>query len=271
MSRAAPRPPTSVVVVKLGGSVLTGLPAFERCAEAVRRDLNAAPHERWVVVVSAEQGLTDQLESLARGLNPSPDARTLDLLWSTGELRSVALLTLCLTRAGVRAVGLNVHQSGLFLRRARAAADAVGFSPLALRAALARHRVAVVPGFFARAEGDGLSSLGRGGSDLTAVLLAAGLRARRCELVKDVPGYFTRDPNRHADATPLPRLSYAQALALADAGCDLVQRRAVEAAARCGTPLVVRSLDRGAPSSVVCGRPVEARRRSVPIVQLAAG
>ena len=86
-------------------------------------------------------------------------------------------------------------------------------------------------------------SLGRGGSDLTAVLLAAGLGATRCELIKDVPGYFTSDPHRDSNALPIPFLTFEHALELAEEGCDLVQRKAIEAAARYDLPLVVRSLD----------------------------
>ena len=102
--------------------------------------------------------------------------------------------------------------------------------PLRLRALLADHDVVVVPGFLARGGGDAIVSLGRGGSDLTAVLLAAGLGAARCELLKDVPGYFTADPKRDPDARPIPSLAYARALEMADDGCELVQRHALEAA-----------------------------------------
>jgi len=100
----------------------------------------------------------------------------------------------------------------------------------------------------ARAGGT-ILSLGRGGSDLTAVLLAEGIEACRCELLKDVPGYFSSDPHRDPAARHLPSLTFEEALALADGGCDLVQRNAIEVAARCGLPLVVRSLEEPAPVS----------------------
>jgi aspartate kinase len=118
-----------------------------------------------------------------------------------------------------------------------------------IRGALAQHAVAVVPGFFATDAANQIISLGRGGSDLTAVLLAEGLEASRCELLKDVPGYFSSDPHRDPSARHLPTLTFDEALALADSGCDLVQRKAIEAAARCGLPLVVRSLEEWAPLS----------------------
>jgi aspartate kinase len=114
---------------------------------------------------------------------------------------------------------------------------------------LGKYSVAVVPGFFATDSTNAIVSLGRGGSDLTAVLLAEGLQACRCELVKDVPGYFTSDPHRDPTARPIAHLTFEKALELADAGCDLVQRNAIEAAARSGLPLVIRSLRERRPIS----------------------
>jgi aspartate kinase len=115
----------------------------------------------------------------------------------------------------------------------------------------------VVPGFLGTDATNAVVSLGRGGSDLTAVLLAEGLRACRCELLKDVSGYFSSDPNRDPTARHLPTLTFEEALALADEGCDLVQRQAIEAAARCGLPIVIRCLDEAAPVSRITASPVE--------------
>ncbi|MGH9726733.1 MAG: aspartate kinase, partial [Candidatus Acidiferrales bacterium] len=126
--------------------------------------------------------------------------------------------------------------------------------PRRLFAVLAQHAVAVVPGFLAADSRDTIISLGRGGSDLTAVLLAEGTGACRCELIKDVPGYFTSDPHRDLAAQPIPHLTFEDAMALAEAGCDLVQKKAIEAAARCGLPLVVRSLSEAAPLSLIAQR-----------------
>lgn len=240
-----------VVVVKLGGSVLTGLDAFHRSAAALGGWRAARPHERFVVVVSAQYGTTDGLQRLAEEACPAPDARLLDLLWSTGELHSVALLALCLQKLGVDAAGLSIHQCGLEVADGDADGAEAQVNPRPLLSELRRHPVVVVPGFFARAPEDSVVSLGRGGSDLTAVLLAAALQARRCELIKDVPGYFSKDPNKYADAVPLAQVTYDQALALAAAGCDLVQPRALVAAARTGMPLLIRSLDDAASQTQV--------------------
>ena len=238
-----------IAVIKIGGSVLTGTKAYRRAAILVRNRHRASPKERLVIVVSAQEGATDALELAARRIAREPSATALDLLWSTGELRSVALLTLHLQTLGVRAVALNIHEAGLIVPEngRNAAPGSIHLDPTHLRDVLADNPVAVVPGFFATDLAHRVVSLGRGGSDLTAVLLAKGLNACRCELIKDVPGYFTSDPHRSSNALPMPRLTFEQALDLADNGCDLVQRKAIEAASQNSLPIVVRSLDERAP------------------------
>jgi len=234
--RLAPRLEPRLAIVKLGGSVLTGLAAYQAAASFLKREAGDGAW-RLVAVVSAEYGHTDALAREAGEIAAAPDPAALDLLWSTGELRSVALLTLALRDAGVSAVGLNAHEAGL---RSSISSAAVGFGGLALRAALARHAVVVVPGFLAT-RFQQIVTLGRGGSDLSAVLLAEALGADRCILIKDVDGYFTSDPATHTDATPIEALTYTHALAMADASCPLVQRQALAAAKRANVPLIVRS------------------------------
>jgi aspartate kinase len=227
--------PENLTVVKIGGSVLTGPAALGRTAAALAARV-AHDRAKFLVVVSAELGHTDLLLDEARALSPDPSEAALDLLWSTGELRSVALLTLALESQGVAVRGLNVHEAGLHVGD-----RGLTLNPLAVRAALARSAVVVVPGFLATRELR-VVTLGRGGSDLSAVSLAILLRADRCELVKDVDGYFTADPNIDAHATLVPALDFDEALRLADEGCPLVQRQAIAAARAAGLPLVVRSL-----------------------------
>ena len=235
-----------IVVIKLGGSILVSAKAYKRAAIFVRNRQRADPDECLVIVVSAQEGATNKLERAARKIFREPHAAALDLLWSTGEIRSAAILALELQALGVRALPLNIHQAGLELsdRGSEDAhfSDAVQFTPRRLYQALAKYQVAIIPGFFATNPDGAIASLGRGGSDLTAVLVAKGLEASRCELIKDVPGYFTSDPHLDASALPIPRLTFEQALEFADGGCELVQRSAIEAAARCGLPLVIRSL-----------------------------
>jgi aspartate kinase len=248
-----------IAVIKIGGSILTNARAYRRAALFVRNRHRVSPGERLVVVVSAQKDSTDALEEAARKITDAPDPAALDILWSTGELRSVALLTLHLQALGVLAVAVNIHEAGLSVpeNERDAVTGHVQIQPGRLREFLENHSIAIVPGFFAIDSADRVVSLGRGGSDLTAVLLAIGLEASRCVLLKDVAGYFTSDPHRNADARPVPFLTFEHALKLADEGCDLVQRKAIEAAARRGLPLVIRSLDEKAHVSHISGAPAE--------------
>jgi len=230
----------SIVVLKIGGSVLTNLESYADAARFVAERHEHEPDAAFVVVVSAQHGETDALLATANTLATRPDPAIVDLLWSTGELRSVALLTLALQARGVRATGANVHETGLVT------GERFGGRPslhaMKLRALLAGHDVVVVPGFLARGLGDRVVSLGRGGSDLTAVIVAATLGAARCELIKDVAGYYAADPKVDPAADHLPALDYERSLAMADAGCGLVQRAALETAHAHGLPMVVRSM-----------------------------
>lgn len=233
-----------VAVIKLGGSILTSAKAYRRAAIFLRNTLRISPDERLVVVVSAQEGTTDTLERTARAIISEPASAALDLLWSTGEIRSVALLAMHLQALGVAAAALNIHEAGLTVPDAGREAGRIHLHAGRLCGVLAKYSVAIVPGFLATDSAHAIVSLGRGGSDLTAVLLAEGLRACRCELIKDVPGYFTADPHRDPTAKHIPQLSFAQALEFAADGCDLVQRKAIEAASRSGLPLVIRSVSK---------------------------
>lgn len=234
-------------VLKLGGSVLRDDDSYAGAARFLQTRLATNQDERLVVIVSAQHGTTDDLLAAAQAIARDPSAAALDLLWSTGEVRSVAILALHLQKIGVAAVPFNVHQTGL----AHDAARGTSVEPSRLLAALAHARVVIVPGFLGVAAGGTIRSLGRGGSDLTAVLLAAAVRADACELIKDVPGYFTADPHARPDARPIHDLGFDAAIAMADAGCDLVQRAALVAADAAALRLVIRSMDAAAPVTTV--------------------
>jgi aspartate kinase len=246
-------------VLKVGGSVLRDDASYAATARFLQGRLDSRPDERLVVIVSARYGATDELLAEAQAIVAGEDASegrsdannlALDLLWSTGELRSVAVLALHLQRRGVAAVPFNVHQTGLVADRPATTT----VRPLRLLAALASSRIVIVPGFLGVSAGGTITSLGRGGSDLTAVLLAAAVRADACELIKDVPGYFTADPHREPEAQPIRELSIEDALVMADTGCDLVQRAALVAAGQAALPLVIRSMDAAAPVTHVHSR-----------------
>lgn len=244
-----------IVVLKLGGSVFKDPASYRQAAEFLCRRLASDSNERWVVVVSAQEGLTDTLESEARAISSRPSPRTLDLLWSTGEIRSVALLTLHLEAFAVPARGLSIHETGLTVDGTKGPRRRVEVFTDSLREALAENAVVVVPGFLATERGQQIVSLGRGGSDLTAVVLAQELRAARCELIKDVPGYFTEDPHVNPRASQIPSLSYDDALEMADRGCDLVQKGALKVAKRTGLPLVVRGFSEEEGGTMVSNEP----------------
>ena len=236
-------------VLKLGGSVLYDDRSYAKAAHFLQTRLALNQDERLVVIVSAQYGTTDRLLAQAQTIASDPSPLTLDLLWSTGELRSVAVLALHLQKIGVPAVPFNVHQTGLVADRA----TGTSVRPSRLLAALAHARVVIVPGFLGVSADGAIASLGRGGSDLTAVLLADAIRADACELIKDVAGYYTADPHRDPAARQIHHLSAAEALRMADQGCDLVQRGALVAAAEAGLHLVVRSMDADAPVTHVYG------------------
>jgi aspartate kinase len=247
--------PEKIIVLKIGGSIFTGPEAYRRAARFIRDRLHAVMDERYVTVVSAQNGTTDGHQRVANRIVRAPDARALDLLWATGELRSVALLTMHLHGLGISAVGLNVHETGLRILNSPNGDGGIEFQSNQIERALSRCSVVVAPGFLATKIDGSIVSLGRGGSDLTAVLLARNLDATRCELVKDVPGYFTSDPNRDRAARHIPFLTYHRALAMADDGCDLVQRKAIEAASNSDLPLLIRSIDQTNIVSVISSRP----------------
>ncbi len=236
----------SVAVIKLGGSIFAGETSYRRAARFIAQRLEANSGENLVAVVSAQNGETDALLREAQAITAEPDEAALDLLWSTGELHSAARLALHLQAEQVFAAVLDVRQTGLRVPHRGCAVSSAEFDGTGIREALARRRVVIVPGFLATNYAAQIVTLGRGGSDLTAVLIAAGLGASRCELIKDVPGYFSEDPNFNADAKHLQALSFEEALAMADAGCELVQRQAIEAAEQCDLPLVVRNLEANA-------------------------
>jgi aspartate kinase len=250
-----------IVVIKVGGSVLGNTAAYESCARFLVRRLHHCSHERLVVVVSAQEGLTDALERLARDTAGNPGQRALDLLWSTGETRSVALLTLFLQKLGVEAAGLNVHEAGIRLSGNCEFPRNVNLAPEGIEQALSESPVAVVPGFLGTDENGVIRSLGRGGSDLTAVVVAHALQAVQCELIKDVPGYFSKDPREHPTAQHMPSLTFHQAIAMAHRGCSLVQKGALQLAKQVGLKIVVRSLNDEVRSTVVAeGMGIEGTR-----------
>jgi homoserine dehydrogenase len=228
-----------VSVVKLGSSVLAGEADLPGLVAELAEELAAG--FRIVAVVSARGGVTDRLDAEARRIAPTPDPHAYAALLATGEAHSVAALALAATAAGLRARPLDARELGL--RTTGDSRDAVpqGVRRRPLHAGLAAHDVLVVPGFVGQDAAGRVTLLGRGGSDLTAIFLAHALGADRCRLLKDVQGWFVRDPARG----PTPRyreLSWDDAIV---APAPIVQAKAVRFARDLGRPFEVAGLGSG--------------------------
>lgn len=214
-----------IVVQKYGGSSVADLDRLLGVADRVAR--TAADGTGVVVVVSAMGNTTNELLALARRIAPDPDRRELDMLLSVGERISMALLALALRARGVPAVSLTGSQSGIITDDHHADAKVVEVRAERVRAHLDAGQVVIVAGFQGVSRGREVTTLGRGGSDTTAVVLAAALSADYCEICSDVDGVFSADPRVVAGAKQLPMLSLDAALAAARGGAKVLFEDAV--------------------------------------------
>lgn len=247
-----------IIVLKLGGSVLASEGSLPLAVHEVYRWLREG--YRVVAVVSALNGVTDRLLSRARAFSTHPDEHAVAALLATGEGTSAPLLALALDRAGIASTVLNVHQIGLRVDGPVLDAQPVGLYASAVRWALDERPVAVVPGFTGVNEQGGLSLLGRGGSDLTALFLGQRLGAR-VRLLKDVPGLFESDPARPGPVPRLyERLGWDDALRLDG---RIVQHKAVQFAREHALAFEVASLN-GVHSTQIGGGPVVFAQRRTP-------
>jgi len=238
-----------VIVRKYGGSSLASV---DRIRE-VARQIVAARKQGYavVVVVSAMGRTTDELAHLARQVSPRPPRRELDMLLSVGERISMSLLSMALRDLDCPAISYTGSQCGLITDESHTAAEIVEVRPDRVRRSLAEGKVVVVAGFQGVSRSREITTLGRGGSDATAVALAAALGAQRCEILKDVDGVFTADPHRLPDALRYETLTYDDLEALTTAGSEVVHPRAVAYARRHGVPLLVASSFRSSPGSQI--------------------
>ncbi|MGH7863542.1 MAG: aspartate kinase, partial [Candidatus Binataceae bacterium] len=228
-----------LVVQKFGG---TSVGSSERIKAVAERVACARERgDRVVVVVSAMAGETDRLFGLARELSDSPNPRETDVLVATGEQVSAALLAIRLQAIGLPTVSFLAHQLKIATDSNYGRAKIKAIECDRVTKALSDGYIAVVAGYQGvNADGD-ITTLGRGASDLTAVALAAALRADVCEIYTDVEGVYTADPNVCPNARKLARVSYDEMLELAALGAKVLQSRSVELARRYDVPLIVRS------------------------------
>ena len=229
----------ALIVQKYGGTSVGSVELIQRVADRVAQTRQAGYD--LVVVLSAMSGETDRLVRLASEVTPSPDEREMDMLLSTGERITIALLAMSLRGRGFNARSFTGRQVGIMTdgshtkaRIARVAADRI-------REALTEGVIPIVAGFQGINERSDVTTLGRGGSDLTAVALAAALKADQCTIYTDVDGVYTADPSIVPSARRLDKVSYEEMLELASLGAKVLQGRSVEFAARHNVPLVVQS------------------------------
>ena len=228
-----------LVVQKYGGTSVGSVERIRALAERVRRARHTG--SRVVVVVSAMAGETDRLLGLAREVTGTPEAREIDMLLATGEMVSIALVAMALQEAGCPARSFTGMQGGIVTDETHTHARIRSITTTRLQRDLSVGVIPVVAGFQGISESDELTTLGRGGSDLTAVALASALDAESCEIYTDVDGVYTADPNLVPQARRLDRVSYDEMLEMARLGAKVLQARAVEFAKAYDVPLRVKS------------------------------
>jgi len=225
----------AIVVQKYGGSSVADVEKIAQVAAHVAATKRAG-HDV-VVVVSAMGKATEGLLALARSIAQDPPRRELDMLVSTGERVTMALLSMALTTLGCDAVSFTGSQSGIITNDRHFDARIIEVRPHRIEDELARGRVVIVAGYQGMSYRREITTLGRGGSDTTAVALAAALGAERCEIYSDVDGIYSADPRNVADARHLPELDYETMQEMAEAGAKVLNARAVDWARRHGVAI----------------------------------
>ena len=239
------------IVLKYGG---TSLESPERVRSAARRIARLREEgERVVAVVSAQGHTTDALTEKVRAYSAAPKRRELDMLLATGEQVSAALMAMTLEEMGCPAVSLTGAQAGIRTDGCHGDARILRVDTARLERELEAGRVPVVTGFQGLGPDGDITTLGRGGSDTSAVALAAALGAEECLIYTDVDGVYDRDPRRYPDAVRYPKISYDAMLALARDGAQVLHDRSVELAREKGLKIRVLSSLTGGPGTLVSG------------------
>lgn len=231
----------TTIVQKYGGACLE-TPAKVRAVAKDLADLHGRGN-RIVVVVSAMGRTTDQLIGMAYQVSPRPNRRELDMLLTTGERISMSLMSMALSDLGVPAISFTGSQAGVMTDGSHSAARILDVRPVRVREELDRGRIVVLAGFQGvNPATKEITTLGRGGSDTTAVAMAAALKAERCEIIKEVDGVCSADPHIVGDARPLRRLDFATLSEMCFWGAKVLHFRSVELAQNQNVPLVLRKL-----------------------------
>ncbi|MFM7441234.1 MAG: aspartate kinase, partial [Snowella sp.] len=249
----------SLIVQKYGGTSVGTVDRIQAVAQRVQKTVRDG--HSVVVVVSAMGKTTDTLVDLAQAISPNPSRREMDMLLSTGEQVSIALLSMALQELGQAAISLTGAQVGIVTEAEHSRARILEIKPDRLKHHLDEGKVIVVAGFQGISSIDHLeiTTLGRGGSDTSAVALAAALKADLCEIYTDVPGILTTDPRLVPEAQLLEEITCDEMLELASLGANVLHPRAVEIARNFGVLLVVRSSWSDAPGTRVVAPPPKPR------------
>jgi aspartate kinase len=250
-----------IVVQKYGGSSVADVPRLERVAERVVA--TARKGQRVCVVVSAMGRATDELLALARQITDSPPRRELDMLLSTGERIAMALLAMAISKRGLEAISFTGSQSGIITNDRHSGARIIEVRPVRIQDELERGRIVIVAGFQGMSYKREITTLGRGGSDTTAVALAAALQAVHCEICSDVDGVYTADPRVVPAARRLEQLSYDEMQELAEHGAKVLNAQAVEWARRAGIQIWARASHTDGGGTRVGAEPSGARAAGV--------
>ncbi len=239
----------SLLVQKYGGTSVGNPERIRRVARRVI-DTQRAGH-RVVTVVSAMSGVTDGLIKLAHEVSPDPTERELDMLLATGEQTTIALLAMAIDALGARAVSLTGAQAGIVTDGFHTQAKIANITPKQILHHLDAGEVVIVAGFQGQTMAGQITTLGRGGSDLTAIAIASAIGADLCQIFTDVDGVYTCDPRLVPTARRLPELSYDEMLEMASLGSKVMQSRSVEFAKKFGVRFEVRSSFNDNPGTMI--------------------
>ncbi len=239
----------ALLVQKFGGTSVGSPERIQAVAERVKRfrDLGHS----MVIVVSAMSGETDRLLKLGKAVNPDAPAREVDMLISTGEQVTIALLAMALERVGCPARSYTGHQVPIQTDNVHGKARILAIDEKRIRADLDKQRVVIVAGFQGVDDGGNITTLGRGGSDTTGVALAAALKADECQIYTDVDGVYTTDPRVVPGARRLDKITFEEMLEMASLGSKVLQIRSVEFAGKYKVPLRVLSSFEDGPGTLI--------------------
>ena len=241
----------AIVVQKYGGSSVADADKIRNVARRIAASFNKG--NKVVVVVSAMGDTTDDLIELASKINPNPEPREMDLLLSTGEIVSSTLLSMALHAMGFSAVALSGPQAGISTDSAFSRARITGIEPGRIMKELDQGNIVIVAGFQGITPDNDIATLGRGGSDTTAVALAASLKARVCEIYTDVEGVYTADPRLVPEARKLDEIGYEEMLEMATSGARVLHHRSVELGQVFNMPILVASSMVEKPGTIIHG------------------